>query len=184
MSKVKLARAFADEVGTSFAKARRFVDDVGEPKAREQLARLRGGSDDALPVVRGSEADESSRLLTNRRLAILGGGGAAAGGGLLLKNQQDLAQSKAETQAAKDYTSTLKEVLEKDLTPEERQNALDALADVGNAVDGAEAKGFDPGDLVPDVPDIGGSIVPTLVLLVVGLFIISQLMDGDEEGLL
>jgi hypothetical protein len=173
MSKATLARSLADEAGTTVARARRFIDDVGEPRAREQLGRIRGG---------GGTVDDSGRLVSNRALAIGGGAGLLGTTGALAWRQQDVAQTRAERDAAQEYSKTLQEIVNGNLTPEERQAALDGLSNIGAAVDGADAGGVDPGDLVPDlpIPDIGGSIIPTLVIILIALWIVSRMMDDEE----
>lgn len=170
MSKVRLADELADALGTSRARAARFVDDVGQPRAQQ--------------AARTAQTTGSEGIQTGQILKYGAGAGALGGGGLLLAREQDVRQTQQETEAASDVSDALQSIVESDLTPEERQAALSNLGPaVDAATDNADFSPLGGGSVLPDVPGLDG-VVPTLAIILIGLFVLYRLADDDADGVL
>jgi len=155
MSKLSLASSLADEFGVSFARASKFVDDVGAGAARSSL-------DDA--------ASFGGR---NVKLAL--GGTAVAGGGALAWRQQDVATARSIAQQQQTYSDTVKSIMESDLPPELKQELLrEASANTGSDNSGDQSGGSGGSGLIPDDPQT------LIILLIVLVFGMKFALDGDE----
>jgi len=162
MSKLSLASSLADEFGVSFARASKFVDDVGAGSARSSL---------------NNAASYGSR---NVKLAL--GGGAVAGGGALAWRQQDVSTARSIAQQQQSYSETVASIMESDLPPEvKRQLVEEAGKNAGSSSGGSGGGGGgDGGDggggsgLLPDNPQV------LIILLIVLVFGMKFALDGDD----
>jgi len=182
MAKAKLVTRLADRFGTSVQRAQRFVDDVGPAKARQlERAANQGAAptrfvDDGTRVVddTATAADDSGAFLDDfpTKGALAGTGVAAAGAGGLYYREQDVRSAEADAEETSSTEEAINTIFSKDLDPDERNKALEALLGANTADDG----GGGPVDGLGDFLSGLGDAIPNLdltqvaiVLLVIGL---------------
>jgi len=161
---VSLATSLADEFAVGATEASRFVDDVGPDAARELLENS------------GSAADG---LLDDwqRPLGIAGGVGAAAGAGTLLYRQQDVAEARAIAEQSSNYSEAAQAIIQSDLSPEARQDALNGLNEQDGSSGGGSGSGGESG---PAGGLLGGSPQTTIILIIAMVFVLKFGLEGDE----
>lgn len=182
MSKVTLARSLADEFGTTFNRAKRFVDDVGESRARTVLGTSgQPQGRRALPqtgVVRAG--DDAGRTLPSNKALGVGAAATGIGGGALLWRREGRLEEQAEAQAAEQYDQSLQEILGSDLPPE----VMEDLASSAAAATGNNPTNGGNGllDAIPGVPSLGiNEGLQTILTIVVVLGIIYYLSDDSAN---
>jgi hypothetical protein len=185
MGKATLAMGLADKLGTSFDEAARLVDDLGDDGARQVLR----SSDDTARLGDDS-ASAGSRLdgISNRALAAGVGSAGVGGGALYWKRQQrlqDEAQAAAEAEKSEAMDETIQSILESEDLPADVAAELAESAAFGIQGDTPSGgDGFDPGDLVPDMPDLGISdSVQFAVLVIVVLGALWLYLSDDSPDL-
>lgn len=135
MSKAKLAVRLADELGTTTAKAQRFISDVGASRARRLMNSTGGGA--------------TVHVGSYWKPVVTTGGLAGAGG--LAWRQQDIQKLKAETEAARTDLEVLQALAEnEDLSAEQKSALTEELMRRlagGGGGGGDDGDGSDPFDL-------------------------------------
>lgn len=155
MGKFSLATKLSDELGVSFAKASRFVDDVG-------LSTARATFDEAIAA--------GSRTVSDLWKPATAGG-LIIGGGTLAWRQQDLEQARTIAAQQKEYSSALASIMEADLSPAVKRELVRALRNSVPSDDSNE----------PNESLLGGDIQTTIVLLVVLVFALKFGLEGGVD---
>lgn len=159
MGKATIASKLAKTFDTTYAKASRFLDDVG-PRAAKQFGRAgRSGS-----------------------LAKWGAGAAGAtalGGGALYWRQQDVDEAQAAAEQAESSEEVVRNIIESDLDGKLKKDLVDdALAATGGGNQGGG--GFLGGlkDAIPSLPDADPMM--WIILIVVVLWALNNAVDGGR----
>jgi len=156
-----IAIRLADELGTSLSRARKYVDEMGQPTA----ARV---ADEAAQV-----GDEGISGWTKAGL-----GAGAIGGGALVWREQDVRQARAIADQTKNYNEAITGVMESDLPPEVKRRlvveASDAATDGGGGGDGGDDSGASPGGIIPQDPQT------LIILIVVMALVLKFALEGDD----
>lgn len=181
MSKATLARALADEFNSTFARARRFVDEVGESQARTVLGRSGQPQGGLRPLPQLGD-DAGGRLSNISTGALVGAGTAAtAGGGYLYLQKQEADKAQAKAKTAEQYDESLQGILESDLPPE----VMEDLASSTAAATGNDPSGGGNGilDAIPGIPSLGineGLQTVLFIVVVIGLLYVSTSDEGPN----
>ena len=160
MAKLRLARELAEQTGKSLSEARRFVEDVGVPRAQSLV-------DEA--------AEAGSRTVQNWWKPTLAGG-TLIGGGALAWRQQDLQQARAIAAQQQDYGSAIESIMDSDLPPDKKQEMVDSL--INNSPASQQNQGGDGGDGGGGL--LGGDAQTTIILLVVLAFVMRYTLGSDN----
>lgn len=110
MSKLAIATRLADELGTTTAKAKRFVEDIGGDKASRLVDDLSSTGSRAVGDYAGP--------------AVLTGG--AVGGGYLIWRQQDVEKARALAEQSQSYNDAVTSIVESDLPPALKEELVDS----------------------------------------------------------
>jgi hypothetical protein len=161
MSKLGLATRLADELGTSVAKASRFIDDVGARRAESLL-------DDA--------SSRGSRQVSNWMKA--GAGAGAVGGGALLWREQDVRRAEALANQQQSYSDALTALIDADLPPDIKRALAEDLADSSGGGGGGQPDDVGEGLLAGA---IGSDPATLIVLLIVLVFVLKFALAGGDD---
>jgi len=179
MSKVKLARSLADEFGTTFSRAKRFVDEVGERQARVVLGSS-GQPQGARRVLPRLGDDAGSTLPSGKALGA-GAATAGLGGGALLWRREGRLEEQAEAKAAEQYDQSLQEILDSDLPPDVMEElAASTAAATGNNPNSGGNGIF---DAIPGIPSLGineGLQTILFIVVVIGLLYVATSDEGPN----
>lgn len=163
MSKISVAMRLADELGVSFSKASKYVDEIGATAATKATDAARSGAK--------WSGDAGSLLKTG---GLLAGGGTAA---YLVANEQevrtaanDAERAAADADSAASTASAVKTILESELPGEVKRQMIENLTDAANSDD----ENKDKGGLLPDDPQT------LIILLIVLVLVFKFAMDGDD----
>lgn len=183
MSKVTVARALADKFGTTFNRAKRFVDEVGENQARAVLGSSGQpqGARRGLPRLGDDAAragDDAGSTLPSGKALAAGAATAGLGGGALLWRREGRLEEQAEAKAAEQYDQSLQEILGSDLPPEVMEElAASTAAATGNNPNSGGNGIF---DAIPGIPSLGiNQGLQTILFIVVVLGFI-YVVTSDE----
>jgi len=167
MSKITLAARMADELGTSTAKAARFIDDIGRDEAAALVDDAASKSDELLPSGWAKPA------------AAVGGTGAAVGGGALVYREQDVRRAEALADQRQAYGEAMKNIIEADLPADlKRQLAQGAARTSAKNSDqfGPDA-GNEDGGIIPDDPQT------LIVLIIIMALVLKYALENENGGL-
>lgn len=186
MSKATVARALADEFNSTFNRAKRFVDQVGESQARAVLGRSGQpqGSRRALPRLgdNATGVGDDGLTLPNGKALAAGAATAGVGGGALLFRREARLREQAKADTAEQYDESLQEILNSDLPPD----VIEELADSAATATGNDPNNSESGilDAIPGVPSLGlNKGLQTVLAIVVVLGLIYTLSNDGAANI-
>lgn len=120
MSKLAIASRLADEIGTTTAKAKKFVEEIGGDKASRLVDDLSSAGSRSV----GAYATP----------AVLTGG--TLGGGYLIWRQQDVEEAKALAEQSSSYNDAIQSIVESDLPPALKEELTDSATSAAKSRQG------------------------------------------------
>jgi len=154
MAKLKLARKIAEATGRSVDEALRFVDEVGQPRARASLNSIEKNTPWKIPALAGI----------------------GVGGGLAYRQQDvETAQAQAREQEAEaEEAKTVRELL--------AEGNVDLARDLADDDGGGDDSGGDDlGGSIPFLDDLtGGGIEGMLFKLIVVVVVLNLVLNWSE----
>ena len=158
MGKFSLATNLADELGVTYSKAARYVDDVGLDTARATY-------DEAL-ATGGRTVSDWWKPAT--------AGGILVGGGALAWRQQDIEQAKQIASQQREYSSALESIIASDLEPAVKRELANRLLNSREKSDNNDQNDNALSEVLGDDPST------TIILLIVLIFALKFGLGGES----